>query len=107
MRRELDKELAQAGQRTGQQLVWSAAEEAILGLISDQIDRKTAILAAWEAETDPRVGCKLSAEARLLEQSIARLLKQVKTDLPAHDGPTTIKARRAANARWERQRASG
>ena len=60
----------------------------------------------WRESTDPKVQCKLSAEARLLEQSIARLLKQIKTDLPAPDGKKTVRARRAANARWDRDAAS-
>lgn len=102
MRRELDKELASAGLRSGQELVWSAQEEAILGLISDEIDRKTAILESWGQATDAKVMCKLSAEARLLEQSIARLLKLIKTELPARPSNNTVKARRAANTRWDR-----
>jgi hypothetical protein len=107
VRRELDKELASAGLRSGQDLVWSAQEEAILGLISDEIDRKQSILEAWDEATDPKVQCKLSAEARLLEQSIARLLKLMKTDLPARPSNKTLMARRAANARWDRDNATG
>lgn len=102
VRRELDKELRDAGLRSGQNLVWSAAEEAILGLICDEIDRKAVLLEVWEQATDPKVVCKLSAEARLLEQSIARLLKLIKTDLPSRDSNKTVRARRAANARWNR-----
>lgn len=45
--------------------------------------------------------------ARLLEQSIARLLKLIKTDLPARESTTTTKARRAADTRWRRQHAAG
>jgi hypothetical protein len=107
IRRELDKELAAAGLRSGQNLVWSAQEEAVLGLISDEIDRKTALLESWDQATDPKVQCKLSAEARLLEQSIARLLKVIKTDLPARDSNKTLRARRAANTRWGRENAAG
>ena len=77
-----------------------------MGLIWDEIDRKVALLEAWEQSTDPKVQCKLSAEARLLEQSIARLLKLIKTDLPARESKKTIAARRAANARWDRDASS-
>ena len=61
VRRELDKELSAAGTRLGQNLVWSAQEEAILGLISDEIDRKVTLLEAWEQSTDPKVhaSCRL------------------------------------------------
>ena len=67
---------------------------------------KERILEAWEECTDPKVQCKLSAEARLLEQSIARLLKLIKMDLPAPASSETLKARRAANTRWGRDAAS-
>jgi hypothetical protein len=105
VRRDLDKELAAAGLRSGQNLVWSAQEEAILGLISDEIERKEALLEAWRQATDAKVQCKLSAEARLLEQSIARLLKLIRTDLPARESTKTLRARRAANGRWDRDAA--
>jgi hypothetical protein len=104
--RDLDKELSLASKRVGQDVVWSAQEQTILGLIGDEIDRKELLLEAWRESTDPKVQCKLSAEARLLEQSIARLLKQIKTDLPAPDCKRTVRARRAANARWDRDAAS-
>ena len=61
----------------------------------------------WEESADAKVQCKLSAEVRLLEQSIARLLKLIKTDLPARDSNKTVQARRAANARWGRENAAG
>ena len=47
---------------------------------------------------------KISAEVRLLEQVVARLVQQVKTDVAPADSRTTVKARRAANRRWERDR---
>jgi hypothetical protein len=106
IRRDLDKELAAAGLQSGQNLVWSAQEEVVLGLISDEIDRKETLLEAWREATDPKVQVKLSAEARLLEQSIARLLKLIKIDLPARDSNKTVKARRAANVRWDRENAA-
>jgi hypothetical protein len=107
VRRELDKELAAAGLRSGQNLVWSAQEEAILGLISDEIDRKEVLLEAWREATDAKVQCKLSAEARLLEQSIARMLKPINTELPARESNKTMRARRAARVRWDRENAAG
>lgn len=51
-----------------------------------------------------KVQIKLSAELRLLEQSAARLLKQIKTDLPEPESSTTRRARSAANSRWDRVR---
>jgi hypothetical protein len=47
---------------------------------------------------------KISAEVRLLEGLAARLVQLVKTDMAVSESTTTMKARRAANRRWERDR---
>ncbi len=107
IRRDLDKELESAAQRSGQNLVWSAQERAVLDLISDEIDRKVALFSAWEESTDAKVRVRLSGEMRLLEQSVSRLLKQIKTDLPARPSNKTMRAQRAANTRWDRENAAG
>jgi hypothetical protein len=99
--RDLDKELEAAGASRGHSLVWSAQERAIIGLISAQIDRKCELLEAYEEADDAKVKCKLSGEARLLETSIARLLRQVKTDVPGPESQKTRDARRAVRARWD------
>ena len=44
---------------------------------------------------------KISAELRLTEASIARLLKQVSTDAPQPMSLRSVKAQRAARARWD------
>ena len=49
----------------------------------------------------------LSTELRLLETAVARLLKQIKTRYAAPDSKKTVRARRAANARWEHENAAG
>lgn len=110
VRRELDKELESAGKRAGRRLEWSAAERAVLDLISANFDRISDLKSAYATavETgDVKVQIKLSTELRLLEQAAVRLLKQVKTDLPAQPSRTTVRAQNAANTRWERVRASG
>jgi hypothetical protein len=56
-------------------------------------------------ETNRRV--RLSAEMRLLEGSLALLLKQDHTGIPQPESHTTLKARHAARVRWDRERASG
>ena len=103
IRRDLDKELESAGQQHGHTLVWSAQERAIIDLICGQIDRKVEIFELYETATDTKVKVKLSGEMRLLEQSVARLLRQVKTDVPASDSRQTVAARRAVRARWDRE----
>jgi len=40
----------------------------------------------------------------LLEGSLARLLRLVKTDVPAPETQTTIKARHAVTQRWIKER---
>jgi hypothetical protein len=102
IRRELDKELQSVAQERGHTLVWSAQENAIIDLICDEIDRKMEIFELYEAATDAKVKVKLSTEMRLLEQSVARLLRQVKTDVPARESKRTQAARRAVRARWDR-----
>jgi len=49
----------------------------------------------------------LATEVRLTEVAIARLLKTISTEVPV-DPPlsaTSMKARRAAQSRWDRERA--
>ena len=100
--RELDKELLQAGSRIGANLVWSAVEASILAQIASVLDRKSDFLALYEEAPDVKTRLKISAEVRLLEGLAARLVQQVKTDVAPADSRTTVKARRAANARWQR-----
>lgn len=100
--RELDNELAAASARRGEKLVWTAAERAVLGLISAQIDRKVWLSRAWARTDDLKLRVKLNAELRLAESHLARLLLKVTPDVPAAESLRTVKARRAARARWNR-----
>lgn len=105
----LDSELSLASKRRGSRLEWTASEEAILGLISATIDRKSGLSRAYNECDQLGLKVKLSAELRLLETQLARLLKQINPDVSVAPkvSPTTRKARNAANARWERVRAQG
>jgi hypothetical protein len=60
--------------------------------------------AAYEASQSAAAKLKVATELRLTEQAIARLYKQVSTDLPAPMSVVSQKAQRAANARWDRER---
>ncbi|SDC26025.1 hypothetical protein SAMN04488581_0404 [Mycolicibacterium neoaurum] len=84
----------------GRPLQWSTAEVEVRRLIAETIDRKVDLASRW-ADADDKTALKLSGELRLLEASIARLLKQVKTDMPVSPTQKSQKAARAANARWE------
>jgi hypothetical protein len=105
---ELDAELAEksaALELVGDdRLYWSAAEEAVRELIACTVDRKLDLWRRYHATDDDKTRVKLSAEQRLLETSLARLLKSVNTDLPIETRPSvrSQKASRAANARWHR-----
>ena len=84
MLRELEKELQSAALRQCRKLEWSAAESAILGQISSILDRKHDFWTLYDDDTvDVKTRLKVSAEVRLLEQAADRLVRMVKTDLPA------------------------
>jgi hypothetical protein len=98
----LDAELAGASEQRGQNLVWTAAESAVLDDIGATVDRMVVLRRDWSRADDPKLRVKLSAELRLLETSKARLLKSVTPDLPTKESVRTVRARRAVNARWRR-----
>lgn len=102
IRRELDKELSAAGQRSGQTLVWSAAEKAILNRISDTVDHIADLTIDYRDAADAKTRVKISTELRLLDASLVRLLKQIKTDVPSAESRITVKNRAAARARWDK-----
>jgi hypothetical protein len=100
----LDEELAASAKHAGTDLVWSAAEKDILGMIGAAVDRRMELSEAYEACESMAAKLKVATELRLTEQAIARLYKQVSTDLPAPMSVVSQKAQRAANARWDRER---
>lgn len=104
---DLDNELAAAGMARGVELVWSPQERATIDLACRQLDRIVELQAAYDAADDePKLRIKLSTEMRLLETSLGRLLRQIKTEVAGPESATTIKARRAVNTRWDRVRAA-
>jgi hypothetical protein len=102
--RDLQSELDAYAAANDVVLSWSVPEVAIIELIQDQIDRKVELSAAYEAAGDEKSRLKLSAEVRLLEGSIGRLLKLVNTQprLPSREpvSRASSRGRRAANIRW-------
>ena len=104
--RDLDSELAAVSERTGRSLVWTSADKALLSLIADTVDRKVDLTVLYDATPDITPRVKLSAEIRLLEGSLARLLRQIKADVPEvhhQQEPSYVRsarASRAAKARW-------
>jgi len=101
----LDAELADAAKRAGSDLVWSAGELQVLGMLADAVDRREEMSEAYEAaEKGSGAQVRLATEIRLTEQSIGRLLKLVSTEVPQPISVVSQKAQRAANARWTRER---
>lgn len=100
----LEEELAASSEeRGGDPLEWSAAERTVLELVADSVDRRIDLWVQYrEARDDTKLRIKLSTELRLLEANIARLLKQIKTDLPPEQSRRSQKASQAASARWNR-----
>lgn len=98
---ELDVELADSSAAHGllEPLVWSAAEQTARESIAWTVDRMVDLRARYLASEDDKVRVKLSAELRLLETSLARLLRSVPTDLLA---PKSARPAHAANVRWGR-----
>lgn len=99
--RELEKELESASERANQKLLFSATERATLDLICANLDRISDLNADYLEATEVKVRIKLSTEMRLLEASVARMLKGFKTDLPPAETQKTRSARRAADIRWQ------
>jgi hypothetical protein len=105
IRRELQKQLDAVGRATGQAMVWTPEEQAVIDLICDAYDRKTALEQRLSAAEDDKTVAKLSGEIRLTEGHAARLLKQIRIPTPKAAGAEsrqTRSARRAANARWSK-----
>lgn len=56
------------------------------------------------SDADPAVLVKLSGELRQLDKAIATHYRAINAEMPAAPSITTVKARKAANARWTAQR---
>jgi hypothetical protein len=104
----LDAELSDSAKKAGRDLVWSAAEKQILGMIAEAVDRRVELSAAYEeAEPQSVAKVRLATEIRLTEQAVARLFKQISTEIAPPLSVTSLKAQRAANSRWNRERLAG
>jgi hypothetical protein len=108
--RELRKELREAGESVGVELVFSAAEELLIEQICNILDRKHDLNAAYDAADDVELKVKLSTEIRLLEGAAERLIRRVNTEPPVAAKPQSRVSKqnqRAAEKRWAQVRASG
>lgn len=103
----LDAELAANAARRGMELSWSAAENELREMLANTIDQRQRVETLLAKATDAKVVAKLSAEVRQLRTAVMRLLKEIRTDAATPESLTTVKARRAARARWDRENAAG
>jgi hypothetical protein len=99
---DLQRELEKAGARQGHKLVFSAAENACIQQVCSLVDRKTELWGMYEQARSVKSKLKLSQELRLVEQAVARLLRDIKTDVAPAPSLRSQKATRAARARWDR-----
>jgi hypothetical protein len=104
LRRELNAELAFVAQQTGQTLVWSTAEAALIERAMATVDRIGDLQKDYDAAETAKQRLVISTEIRLCDGQLARLLKAVKVEAPRQESLTTIKARQAVNVRWQRER---
>jgi hypothetical protein len=100
----LDAELAEAAKAAGRDLVWGAAERDIIDMIGAAVDRRVELAANYEACESTATKLKIAPELRLLEQAIARLYRQVSTEVPQPMSAVSRKAQHAARSRWDRER---
>jgi hypothetical protein len=100
----LNAELAEAAKAVGHELIWGAAEADVISMIAAEVDRRVELSAQYAACDNMNTRLKIATELRLLEQSIARLYRQVSTEGPAPQSVTSMKASRAAHSRWDRER---
>ena len=103
---DLDEELARTAKVTGRNLEWSAADKAVLALIGANRDRAAMLKDHCDRSTDVKQVRLIAAEMRATDAALARLVKLVKTEPPAapkQESLTTVKNRRAAMVRWDRE----
>lgn len=98
----LDTELAESAKQAGHDLVWSTAEADVIAMIAAEVDRRVELSAQYSACDNVNTKLKLATEIRLLESSIARLYRQVSTEVPAPMSAVSRKAQHAARSRWNR-----
>ena len=101
----LDRELAAAGRARGEQLSWSVADVELREMLANGYDRRARVAALWAEATDVKLLVRLSNELRQCDTAIARLLAKIKTEVPQADSVASMKARRAVNVRWDKERA--
>jgi hypothetical protein len=102
VRRELDKQLAASAAASGRDLIWTAQDKIVLGLIISSIDRKCDLQRDYAAAVDGKTRVRVSAELRLIEAQLGRLVKQIVTELPQLMSRRSQKAQAAARVRWAR-----
>ncbi|SPM34776.1 hypothetical protein RMCFA_4575, partial [Mycobacterium rhizamassiliense] len=98
--RSLDEQLALVGQEHGEALEWSPQERFQVDLLAAETDRTVDLAAMYDAcGDDVKLRVKLSAELRLLRQSTARMIREIKTELPERPTPTALRIKGAGRQR--------
>jgi hypothetical protein len=76
-------------------------------MLACTVDPRADVVAAYEAvdRDDAKNLVRLSAELRMLDAAVARMLKSLKVEVPQPMSPTSLKAQRAVRARWDKEKA--
>jgi hypothetical protein len=101
----LDADLAANAKRRGIDMFWETGDIEARKILADTMDRREKVQQLWGEATDPKRVVPLSNELRQLDSAVQRLLASIKTDIAEPESLTTIKARRAASTRWDKERA--
>jgi hypothetical protein len=105
LRKALDAELALMAQRSGQSLFWSTAEETLIERCMSTMDRLGDLQRDYNQAETSKARLAISTEIRLCDGQLARMLKVIRPELPGKPATiTTLRARRAADARWAKER---
>jgi hypothetical protein len=105
LRKDLNRELTSVAQQSGQDLVWSTAEAALIERAMATVDRLQDLQRDYKAAETPKQRVAISTEIRLCDGQLERLLRRIKPEpQKAPETLTTIKNRAAANVRWQRER---
>lgn len=103
---DLDADLAAAGEAIGDELLWDTNDTEIREALALTVDRRARLRQVWATTKDESLLVKLSVELRQLDSAIVKMLTELRSAMepPQPQSLTSIKARRAADTRWQRER---
>lgn len=95
--------LKNAAKRGHSEIRWDHVETQQREQLADLVDRGQEMKVLFDAAEDPALKVKISNELRQIDKAIGNLVAAIKVDAEPAPSVTSIKARKAANARWDRE----